>query len=70
VSETTILGCLGVVFLFLLFIVVGGVAVSFAWNETMPYIFELPRITWQQGSWLTVLSWFLFKPIANQMGTK
>ena len=60
-GENIAIGCAALILLFFATIFVGGFLVSLAWNETMPYIFELPQITWQQGVWLAVLGWFLIK---------
>lgn len=51
------------------------VAVSFvtgwitmlAWNETMPYLFTLPTISFMQGFWLNTLAGMLLKSnVTNQ----
>jgi hypothetical protein len=34
---------------------------KFAWNETMPFIFNLKQITFMQGFWLNVLAGTLIK---------
>jgi type IV secretory pathway TrbF-like protein len=62
-------GCLGLIALVLAVMVLGGFVVSWAWNETMPYIFELPTITWQQGIFLNFLSWFLIKATPTNWST-
>lgn len=61
-----------------LLVVVGAlalvVAVSFltgwitmiAWNETMPYLFTLPTISFMQGFWLNMLAGMLLKSNINQ----
>jgi len=56
-----IIGCLGVIFIGLLLTVLWGFLVSFLWNETMPYIFGLPEISFAQGVFLTILASILVR---------
>ncbi len=40
---------------------VTGWITQIAWNETMPYLFSLPAISFMQGFWLNMLSGMLLK---------
>ena len=61
IFKLDMLGCLGLIGLTLLLIVGWGFVVSFAWNETMPYIFGLPSISIWQGVMLSFLANALIK---------
>lgn len=46
--------------IFIVAILISGTIVTFTWNYTIPIIFGLTKITWLQGTALTILVWTLF----------